>query len=483
VRSLSNEVMRRLDSFSPGRPISEKVAVLDTFSQKLINSGHVISVVRNILVSGIRGYTRRVSRCLEQGIPLHRSAGQSSGARRKKKLLANSNWFREPSKDEGEQDNPAGGKQTGHYSSRAPLPRTQRAAPQTAKLRTTSILFVEFSNGGLLQKKMRECLDKITPLLGFRVRVTEKGGTALGSLLSNKDLWRGEPCGRTSCKPCAQPGDKKEPCIRCNIVYESECVPCNPAGSRKESDKTSLADVREQPSLYVGESARSLNERAGEHWRDAESGKEESHMLQHQSGVHGADRPPEFSFRVVSQCKSSLERQVREAVRIQMRGNVLNIKGTYNRCKLTRLVVDEEWEQKVWNESWEPRVVTTEEDSIRAGSGKERRREEDHTMRKRSKVSQGNWGNASPSKQKSRDTFLYTGNSQERAGTNLKQATIQPITGVEWLSRKVVENLVNRVVDIGEWSKDASSWEEWEPEEQIGKRSRKEEMWLWKQLY
>ena len=109
--------------------------------------------------------------------------------------------------------------------------------------------------------------------------------------------------------------------------------------------------MREQPSLYVGESARSLNERAGEHWRDAESGKEESHMIQHQTGVHGADKPPEFAFKVVRQCKSSLERQVWEAVRIQMRGNMLNIKGTYNRCKLTRLVVDEEWEQKVWRRS------------------------------------------------------------------------------------------------------------------------------------
>ena len=354
--------------------------------------------------------------------------------------------------------------------------------PHPAKLRTTSILFVEFSKGGLLQKRMRECLDKITPLLGFRVRVSEKGGTSLGSLLSNKDLWRGEPCGRPNCKPCAQPEDKKEQCMRRNIVYESECVPCNPAGSRKESDKTSLADMREQPSLYVGESARSLNERAGEHWRDAESGKEESHMLQHQTGVHGADRPPEFSFRVVSQCRSSLERQVREAVRIQMRGNVLNIKGTYNRCKLTRLVVDEEWEQKVWKESWEPRVVTTEEDSIRAESGKGRKMEEDNAMSKKRKVAQSAWGNASPSQQKSRNTFLYTGNTQERAGTKLKQATIQPITGVEWLSRKVVESLVNGAVDIGEWSKDASSWDEWEPEEQKSRRSRKEEMWLWKQL-
>jgi hypothetical protein len=31
-----------------------------------------------------------------------------------------------------------------------------------------------------------------------------------------------------------------------------------------------------------------------------------------------------FSFRVVKKCKSSLDRQVREAIRIQMRGNMLN---------------------------------------------------------------------------------------------------------------------------------------------------------------
>ena len=33
--------------------------------------------------------------------------------------------------------------------------------------------------------------------------------------------------------------------------------------------------------------------------------------------------------------------------RIDMRGNVLNRKGMYNRCKLTRLVVDLDWEKKV----------------------------------------------------------------------------------------------------------------------------------------
>ena len=47
---------------------------------------------------------------------------------------------------------------------------------------------------------------------------------------------------------------------------------------------------------------------------------------------------------------------MRKAVRIQMRGVVLNKKGTYNRCKLTRLVVDRDWEDQVWKEFWMPRV-------------------------------------------------------------------------------------------------------------------------------
>ena len=63
-------------------------------------------------------------------------------------------------------------------------------------------------------------------------------------------------------------------------------------------------------------------------------------MVEHQAAAHGGERNPEFNFRVVKQCKSSIERLVREAVSIDMRGNVLNRKRMYNRCKLTRLIVD-----------------------------------------------------------------------------------------------------------------------------------------------
>ena len=80
------------------------------------------------------------------------------------------------------------------------------------------------------------------------------------------------------------------------------------------------------------------------HWWVAKTGKEESHMLEHQAATHGGEQTtPELNFRLVKTRQSSLDRQVREAIRIEMRGNVLNKRGMYNRCKLTRLVVDCEW--------------------------------------------------------------------------------------------------------------------------------------------
>ena len=252
---------------------------------------------------------------------------------------------------------------------------------------------------------------------------------------------------------------------------------CNPPGTRKESDKSSLEDKREQASLYVGESARSVNERAAEHWRDAEKGKEESHMQEHQAGAHGGEQPPNFAFRVVKKCKSSLERQVREAVRIQMRRNVLNKQGIYNRCKLTKLVVDEEWEQRVWKESWEPRVVKVDEEGIRAEGSKSRKRGDENDNKKRRKMDSDGaeaWGETAPATQESRDKFLYnTPNLDQRAGAK-RQTVIKPITGIEWMSRQIIEEVVKRAGELAEWSNEMASWEEWEEEKEHQPRRSEE---------
>ena len=90
------------------------------------------------------------------------------------------------------------------------------------------------------------------------------------------------------------------------------------------ADKEGLEERRGMASLYVGETARPVSGRAQEHWREAEGGKEENHRvttrLRHMVGM--TTPSPMFKFKV----KSILERQVREAVIIQMRGKVLNKK-------------------------------------------------------------------------------------------------------------------------------------------------------------
>ena len=64
---------QRLDSFSKSGGEEERVAAIDRFSQKMINSGHSVKVGRNILVRGIKGQKGRVARSLAKNIPLHRS--------------------------------------------------------------------------------------------------------------------------------------------------------------------------------------------------------------------------------------------------------------------------------------------------------------------------------------------------------------------------------------------------------------------------
>ena len=69
-----------------------------------------------------------------------------------------------------------------------------------------------------MQKKVRETLDRLTPMLKFKIKVAEKGGTTPGSLLSNKNMWSGQECERTACRICAQPEERKEPCTLRNVT-------------------------------------------------------------------------------------------------------------------------------------------------------------------------------------------------------------------------------------------------------------------------
>ena len=64
---------------------------------------------------------------------------------------------------------------------------------------------------------------------------------------------------------------------------------------------------------------RSIQERAEEHWGAAKRGEEKSHIVRHQALEHVGE-PPAFLFKVISNHKTALSRQIKEAVRICRRG-------------------------------------------------------------------------------------------------------------------------------------------------------------------
>ena len=98
-----------------------------------------------------------------------------------------------------------------------------------------------------------------------------------------------------------------------------------------------------KPSLYVGETARSLKERSKEHLDAFKTGSQTSHIRAHQEQCQDIS----FLFKIVGAPRSALRRQVGEAIRIRNRGgegSILNAKGEYNRCTITRLTLGEEQE-------------------------------------------------------------------------------------------------------------------------------------------
>ena len=102
----------------------------------------------------------------------------------------------------------------------------------------------------------------------------------------------------------------------------------------------------QQRNVYVGETARSLKERASEHIRDGRKWEEDSHMAKHWGEEHEGEEMPEFPFRfkLVSKFTDCLTRQLSECVRVEFRTDMLNSKSVYSRNTLPRLVLEKpEW--------------------------------------------------------------------------------------------------------------------------------------------
>ena len=119
-------------------------------------------------------------------------------------------------------------------------------------------------------------------------------------------------------------------------MYITTCENC-----KANNAAAGVPDTPENVAHYVGEAARSPAERAAEHLQDLKDKKEESHMWAHKLLADPEEEDVSFSMKVVKKHTSAFQRQVMEAVLIEVRQNdyILNSRSGYNRCLIPRLSV------------------------------------------------------------------------------------------------------------------------------------------------
>ena len=375
MKTLSNELTRRLLNTSELLGDVERVVILDNYSQKLRNSGYGLDQIRKIILNGIKCYEKKLweSRTI-LGRKLHRTSAQSHGLRQRKKILGKTEWFGKKKKDVGlipekAQTQPRARKKQKTLKSKSNPPQ------QKAKVKTRTVIFVEQTRNGQLAKDIRQVLTGMENILGFRTKVVERTGTSMKQAFSNTNPWSGEACGRVDCVTYMQGGEEKPSCTTRNLVYENICLKCNPEASKKGELVQHNTEV---PSIYVGETSRSIKERAKEHWDSYRSKNQDSHILKHHEIHHGSQGEPAFIMKVVKFHRSALSRQVGEAIRILKRGVVLNNRSEFNRCSISRLTLEQK-ENDILNQN------QSEDDFATDWSGPllARRDESDRSLRRK----------------------------------------------------------------------------------------------------
>ena len=354
MSSLTQEVIRRLLNCSEMLEDSCRVESLNNLAVKMCTSGYNTIYIRKVMVAGIKGYEKRLANSRRQKTdpkykPLHLSKSFNAVRRMEKKLLAKTNWFKEGG-DEQEEDNhetaalvkEVNSAGSGSKSSRR-LERRRRKCKASNPMNTKSpstVMFVDWTKGGVLAGKLKAEEDRLTKTTGFRIKFVESGGTPLANMFST-NLAKGAACGRQDCHTCKQGDDPLLNCFARSVVYESSCTICHKDGKSEKSKQQSSPRMDGKGS-YTGETSRSIFERVKEHWKAADEMDQDSHMVKHWFLDHPElMEQPAFRFRIIGKFKDCLSRQIAEAVRLSLRPNSLNSKGEYGRCVIPRLVVEE----------------------------------------------------------------------------------------------------------------------------------------------
>ena len=364
---LSNELVRRLSNVQISIVYEEMTEILEHYTHQLKTSGYDRKQTKEIICCGVVGWKRKVERREREGRGFYRHAKATLKHRNKKKLREKSTWFKEKRKREEDEDAdveiPARKRGPGEMQKTA-KPVMKDGKMQQIDVKT--VMFIPFTQGGQLAKKLRDAEEKLGSITGYRMKMVERAGDKLEDLLTRADPWQGLDCGRAACLLCQtkQKTSKNlnQDCHTRSLVYETWCMSCMQKEEAKIEEKYEgdARKIKEEKGkikkhLYIGETSRSIYERTLEHQGDVDQLKPSSHMLRHMIEMHrGEERSQiEFGVKVLRYSRKSFERQILESVLIQAcrDHHILNSRSEFNRCAIPRLVTKlGDKELKLWRQ-------------------------------------------------------------------------------------------------------------------------------------
>ena len=384
---LANEVTRRLYNTEYGEK-EEAEEVLEKMTRQLKNSGWNRKESKEIIISGYRGWERRILRRKEEGGRVYRSAGNSLNTRARRKLTGKVDWFKNQNKRKRNDDEEG--------EEKAPKRKKGSEEEKEEDSRIVSVLFIPYTPGGELTRRLRAAEEDMARQTGIKIKIVEKAGTKLVDLLHKSDPWQGADCRRENCLLCrtkiATEKDERQDCTQRSIVYQTWCLNCEKTAREKileeEKDEEKAKEkIKKIPLFkYIGETARSAYERGLEHLRDFQEMKLDSHMLKHFLEKHEEESMEniKFGMKITKSARSSFERQISESVQIQINNQdhiILNSKAEYNRCALPRLTAKignytlDEVEEKKKKEKEEEKILASKVRNLKVTRSKSRREE------------------------------------------------------------------------------------------------------------
>ena len=279
---LAGEVARRLLNTSPDLVmLGEAENDIDFFMYKLMRSGYSVHERRIIEDEGRRRYKNIVSKCDEGERVMYRCASENKLGRTVDRALKQNRWW---------------GK---NYD---------------------SVLFVQATPGEVLKKAIQSICDQS----GMKLKVVEKGGKTVKSVLQKSNIEVAGECGREDCFVWHH--DRRGLCSKEGVGYMIWCEVCE--------DDQGL-----RPARMHGESGRCARVRVGEHMEALFSGKS-SNLREHCEQVHGGEIVP-FASKVTRVFKDPLKRQLEEAYRIRNEPGVsLNDKNEWMRPAGVRVLAE-----------------------------------------------------------------------------------------------------------------------------------------------